>query len=70
MRIDKLSEEELKKLSEAFSKSPVMVKKGKAAERAFNSPQFLEFIKKREEAIKKRDDAELKKKSTNDSLSE
>ena len=62
MRMDDLSEEEKKKVAEAFSKSPVMVKKGKAAERVFNSPQFLEFIKKREEKIKKRDEAELKKK--------
>lgn len=61
MRIDKLSEGELKRLSEAFSKSPVMVKKNKAAEKAYNSPQFLEFIKKREEKIKKREEAELKK---------
>jgi len=53
MRMDDLSEEEKKKVVEAFSKSPVMVKKGKAAERAFNSPQFLEFIKRREEKIKK-----------------
>lgn len=70
MRMDDLSEEEKKKVAEAFSKSPVMVKKGKAAERAFNSAQFPEFIKRRDEAIKKRDEAELNKKSTNDSLSE
>jgi hypothetical protein len=58
MRMDDLSEEEKKKVAEAFSKSPVMVKKGKAAERVFNSPQFLEFLKKRDEKIKKRDEAE------------
>ena len=69
MRIDKLSQEELKQLAEAFSKSPVMIKKNIGADKVFNSPQFLEFIKKREEKIKKRDEDELKKKSTNDSLS-
>lgn len=63
MKLDDLSEDEKKKVAEAFSKSPVMVKKGKAAQKAFNSPQFLEFIKKREEAIKKRDEAELKNKN-------
>ncbi len=46
MRIDEFSKEELEKLSKAFSKSPLMIKKRKSAEEFFNSPQFLEFIKK------------------------
>jgi hypothetical protein len=61
MRIDEFSKEELEKLSKAFSKSPLMIKKRKSAEEFFNSPQFLEFIKKREEEIKKRDEDKLKK---------
>jgi hypothetical protein len=54
MKIGKLSKEEQKKLAEAFSKSPVMVKKRKAAEKFFNSPQFLEFLKQKSEMRKKR----------------
>ena len=58
MRIDELSEKELEKLAEAFSKSEVMLKKRKGAEKFFSSPQFVEFIQERE----KRDKADKKKK--------
>ncbi|MFN7654919.1 MAG: hypothetical protein ACK5PC_16880 [Cyclobacteriaceae bacterium] len=69
MKIGKLSKEEQKKLAEAFSKSPVMVKKRKAAEKFFNSPQFLEFLKQKSEMRKKRMKKNSRRKSQNDSKS-
>ncbi|MCE2996916.1 MAG: hypothetical protein LW863_15050 [Flammeovirgaceae bacterium] len=53
MRIDELSDKEKKELSEAFSKNQLMVKKRTSAEKFFNSPQFLEFVKERMERKKK-----------------
>jgi hypothetical protein len=69
MRIDELSDKELEKLAEAFSKSDVMLKKRKAAEKFFNYPKFLEYIKEREEEIKKRDEVE-KRESLGNNLEE
>jgi hypothetical protein len=66
MRLDALSNKELEKLAEAFSKSEVMLKKRKGAEKFFNSPQFLEFIKERQ----KRYEDEEKKNGTNEFHSE
>lgn len=54
MNLSKLSKKELREISKAFSKSPIMIKKRESAEKVFNSPQFLEFIKNREAEIKKR----------------
>jgi hypothetical protein len=67
MGIDELGNKELEKLAEAFSKSPLMIKKRKSAENFFNSPQFSEFLKQRNEQIKKGNDEELNEKSSSQS---
>jgi hypothetical protein len=51
MKIEKLSKQKMEELSEAFSRSPVMAERNRRAEEVFNSPQFLEFLERRE-AIK------------------